>query len=640
MLGHLRRANHRDSSAAGQSALASTPLLIPTRQLVLRGLLLSGLLVLVLAVLTTGIALTYSGIYPGVRVGAVALGGTDQATAIARLQEAGARWEATPLTLVGPGGSATKSWAELGLQYDPTATAAAALAVGHHGTVVERLRALQALIWRDQDVAPVFHLDPARLQAQLAALAAVNDIAPRDGALQIINGQAVVTPAVEGRGLDLTAAVPLVLAAAHPGANDIVVLPVAERLQPKLNTAVLAEAERQAATLLVAPVQLVGADLDVQFSPATIGDWLVVKSAAQGGAAPLMVMPDRAAVRQAVAALAPQVRRDTQNAGYEYDQRQRRFVVTVPALAGRQLDIDATTAALLAALEQPTDRQATAVVTEWRPGLTNEDIATANQQLARSYLAGPLVLRGVGLRWLLTVPELANWVTILPGNAPATIPRVVFDQQALAEYIAGIKGVVDLPAVDAGYTMDDGSDVYRVTSPSAVGRSLDAAAAQQVALAVLQGGGSGRVVDLRVQETQPQLTEAQVAQMVPERWIEANLTTQRMYAVVGKKVVYTAVISSGKAGWETPTGTFHIIYRVENETMTSESIGAEEHYRLENVLYTQYFTNEGHALHYSWWKAPGSFGVPTSHGCLSETLADATFFWNFATIGTRVTIHS
>ena len=31
--------------------------------------------------------------------------------------------------------------------------------------------------------------------------------------------------------------------------------------------------------------------------------------------------------------------------------------------------------------------------------------------------------------------------------------------------------------------------------------------------------------------------------------------------------------------------------------------------------------------------------IPTSHGCVSETLKDAEYFWNFATIGTRVTIH-
>ena len=64
------------------------------------------------------------------------------------------------------------------------------------------------------------------------------------------------------------------------------------------------------------------------------------------------------------------------------------------------------------------------------------------------------------------------------------------------------------------------------------------------------------------------------------------------------------------------------MYRVENETTASESIGAEEYYRLESALDTQYFTNESHALHYIWWKTPESFGTPSSHGRVGETRKD------------------
>ncbi|MDP9372938.1 MAG: L,D-transpeptidase, partial [Chloroflexota bacterium] len=188
------------------------------------------------------------------------------------------------------------------------------------------------------------------------------------------------------------------------------------------------------------------------------------------------------------------------------------------------------------------------------------------------------------------------------------------------------------------YTMDEGSDVYRVTGPSQPGWALDGPAAARLALAALTAEGAGREIALPVAVTPPGVTEADVAAMEPERWVSVDLTAQRMHAMVGKRVVYTAVISSGKRGWETPTGTYQILWRVENETMTSASIGAEEYYRLENVLYTQYFTGDGHALHYSWWKEPGSFGWPSSHGCVSETLADAEYFWDFARVGTRITI--
>jgi lipoprotein-anchoring transpeptidase ErfK/SrfK len=66
---------------------------------------------------------------------------------------------------------------------------------------------------------------------------------------------------------------------------------------------------------------------------------------------------------------------------------------------------------------------------------------------------------------------------------------------------------------------------------------------------------------------------------------------------------------------------------------------AEEHYVLEDVLYTQYFTFEGHALHLNYWRDEYYFGnIRSSHGCIGMRLADAEFFWNFARYGTRVTI--
>jgi lipoprotein-anchoring transpeptidase ErfK/SrfK len=448
----------------------------------------------------------------------------------------------------------------------------------------------------------------------------------------------VLTPPIEGRGLDIDAAVQMLIGAVAPDGPTTLTLPVSEHIQPRLNADVLEGARLQAEALLATPVILRGDDLDLTYDAATIGSWLTVQHNTGTDTPPIVIGIDQARIRALIAPLAPRVRRDTSNAAYEYDQARRTFVVTDSALEGRQLDVDRTVAAVVAALGGSEGRVVAPVADRWAPGLSNSDIAAASRQATQSYLAGPLIFSWGGQRWLLTVPELAQWIKILPGQTATAGPRVVFDETALADYIAGLKGQITVPAIDATYTMDNGSDVFRLTGASQVGRTLDDAATRKAALAALAGGPQNRVLALSVSEVRPQVTEADVAALVPERWIDVDLTAQRMYAVVGKKVVYTAVISSGKKGWETPTGTYHILYRVENETMTSESIGAEDYYRLENVLYTQYFTYEGHALHYSWWKTPESFGTPSSHGCVSETLADSEFFWNFAEVGTRVTI--
>jgi uncharacterized protein YgiM (DUF1202 family) len=123
------------------------------------------------------------------------------------------------------------------------------------------------------------------------------------------------------------------------------------------------------------------------------------------------------------------------------------------------------------------------------------------------------------------------------------------------------------------------------------------------------------------------------------RWIDVHLTQQLMVAYEGRTVKRVTVMTSGRPGWDTPAGMFAINTRVPNETMESGSIGAESFYKLEDVLYTQYFTDVGHALHFAWWKTKETIGRPGSHGCLNLLLDDAKYYWDWATIGTPVYCH-
>lgn len=120
------------------------------------------------------------------------------------------------------------------------------------------------------------------------------------------------------------------------------------------------------------------------------------------------------------------------------------------------------------------------------------------------------------------------------------------------------------------------------------------------------------------------------------KWIDVHLTQQLMVAYEGQTPVRTVVTTTGMPGWETPPGFYRINNRVANETMESGSIGAEDFYVLKDVLFTQYFTDRGHALHYAWWKNAETIGRPGSHGCLNLLLDDAQFFWDWAEIGTVV----
>lgn len=124
------------------------------------------------------------------------------------------------------------------------------------------------------------------------------------------------------------------------------------------------------------------------------------------------------------------------------------------------------------------------------------------------------------------------------------------------------------------------------------------------------------------------------------RWIDVTLTVmQHAVAMQGDLPVRESLVTAGLQGATRP-GIFSIQRRVYNETMDSRTIpGLQDHYLLKNVLFTQYFTGDGAAIHYNWWGPPYGFGRPGSHGCLGMMYDDSKFFWDWADVGTPVIIH-
>ena len=128
------------------------------------------------------------------------------------------------------------------------------------------------------------------------------------------------------------------------------------------------------------------------------------------------------------------------------------------------------------------------------------------------------------------------------------------------------------------------------------------------------------------------------------KWIDVNITQQVVVAYEGVTRVYMAAVTSGRPGWSTPLGVFKVLRRVENETMLGSTLlrldsGEVPDYKLENVKWTQYFTNGGAALHTNYWRSPVLFGMPSSHGCLGMIERHAKWLWDWANIGTPINIH-
>lgn len=118
------------------------------------------------------------------------------------------------------------------------------------------------------------------------------------------------------------------------------------------------------------------------------------------------------------------------------------------------------------------------------------------------------------------------------------------------------------------------------------------------------------------------------------RWIDINLSTQRLTAYEGNRAVFSTAVSTGIRRYPTVTGKFRIYHRTASQTMDGRRLGFN--YVLPNVPYVMYFYKD-YAIHGTYWHS--NFGTPMSHGCVNMSTADARWLYNWSSYGTPVNVH-
>jgi lipoprotein-anchoring transpeptidase ErfK/SrfK len=115
-----------------------------------------------------------------------------------------------------------------------------------------------------------------------------------------------------------------------------------------------------------------------------------------------------------------------------------------------------------------------------------------------------------------------------------------------------------------------------------------------------------------------------------KHWIEINLSTQRLFAWNGNKLIKITSISSGKPSTPTYSG----VFKVETKRLHDRMRGVD--YDISNVPYTMYY-NRGYAIHGAPWH--NRFGTPISHGCINLPVDAAKWLFNWTNVGTPILIH-
>jgi hypothetical protein len=117
--------------------------------------------------------------------------------------------------------------------------------------------------------------------------------------------------------------------------------------------------------------------------------------------------------------------------------------------------------------------------------------------------------------------------------------------------------------------------------------------------------------------------------------IDINLSTQTLVLLEGGTPIFTCLVSSGKAGYSTPTGDYNI-YAMDRVAAMSSAQNAVEFYYISDVPYVMWF-NGNYSIHGAYWH--NDFGNVRSHGCVNVSVASGEFIFNWASIGTPVSVH-
>lgn len=119
--------------------------------------------------------------------------------------------------------------------------------------------------------------------------------------------------------------------------------------------------------------------------------------------------------------------------------------------------------------------------------------------------------------------------------------------------------------------------------------------------------------------------------------IVVSISAQAMWAYENGELVRSSYVSTGTAEvleTTTPIGYWSILTKFDVQDM--EGTISDEYYFVEDVPDVMYFDNLGNALHGTYWHS--NFGTPMSHGCVNLPLDVASWMYDWAPIGTAVSI--
>ncbi len=119
--------------------------------------------------------------------------------------------------------------------------------------------------------------------------------------------------------------------------------------------------------------------------------------------------------------------------------------------------------------------------------------------------------------------------------------------------------------------------------------------------------------------------------------IIVDRSDQMLYAYEGDTLFMKEPVSTGLELTPTPRGIFKVFRKTPSRYMQGPLPGiSDQYYDLPGVPWNLYFTEQGAVIHGAYWHT--NFGQPWSHGCVNLPVEKAHELYDWAPVGTAVTV--
>lgn len=270
-------------------------------------------------------------------------------------------------------------------------------------------------------------------------------------------------------------------------------------------------------------------------------------------------------------------------------------------------------------------------VTAINPVIITTNLVNA-KQYAESTIAKTVSLTYEGQTFSPTKTDIGNWIAFSVDNSQY---KAGLNDNTIKAYLTKIAKNFEIQKIDkkinasTGEVIENGRDGLYLEKDKALAALKSQLQSQNSAAVVLTTYGDP-AAEIKVFPA-----EGIVPGRYPGKYIDIDLSQQKLCQIEGNNILACYVISSGKPSTPTPTGTRFI--QDKNPMAWSAPYG----------LYMPWWNGmgEGYGIHElpEW---PGGYkeganhlGIPVSHGCVRLGVGPAKTVYDWADIGTPVYIH-